>query len=66
MGGIISLLSRFRGAELIDCFDGSSFISLTASKLNLFDYIILNEASTRLFNFHCVFKGDKYGLAGAG
>lgn len=46
-------------SALIDCFGGSGFISLTASKLNLFDYILLNEVSTRIFNFHCVLKDTR-------
>lgn len=41
---------------LLDLFAGSGFIALLASRLNIYDKIILNEASSLIYNFHSVMK----------
>ncbi|MDR1769768.1 MAG: hypothetical protein LBS02_03920 [Hungatella sp.] len=41
-----------------DCFGGSGFLSLLASRLNLFEKVFLNEGSTSIYNFHCVMQSD--------
>lgn len=46
--------------KVLDLFGGSGFISLLASRLNLFDEIQLNEGSTLVYNFHCVMKSELY------
>lgn len=45
---------------LLDLFAGSGFIALLASKLNIYDKIILNEASSLIYNFHSVMKSEHH------
>lgn len=45
---------------LLDLFGGSGFISLLASRLNIYDKIILNEASSLIYNFHSVMKSERH------
>ena len=44
----------------VDCFAGSAFLSLLASKLQLFDTIIANDVSPSAYNFHSVMKDDAH------
>jgi len=46
--------------SLADCFGGSGFISLLASRLNIFEKIFMNEGSTSIFNFHSVMKSKPH------
>lgn len=43
-------------SSMIDAMAGSGYISLLASKLNLFIPIIQNDASTELYNYYCCMK----------
>lgn len=45
---------------LLDLFGGSGFIALLASRLNIYDKIILNEASSLIYNFHSVMKSERH------
>lgn len=45
---------------LLDLFAGSGFIALLASRLNLYDKIILNEASSLIYNFHQVMRSERH------
>ena len=45
---------------LLDLLAGSGFIALLASRLNIYDKIILNEASSLIYNFHFVMKLEPY------
>lgn len=45
---------------LLDVFGGSGFISLMASKLDIFDTVILNDLSSTIYNFHRVMKSKSH------
>lgn len=48
--------SNYSVDSLIDCFGGSGFLSLLASRSNLFKEIHLNELAALTINFHYVMK----------
>ncbi len=45
--------------RFVDCFAGSAFLSLLASKIGKFSFIQANEASPTTYNFHRVMQGKE-------
>ncbi|MDO5416821.1 MAG: hypothetical protein Q4F29_06455, partial [Lachnospiraceae bacterium] len=55
---LLTLAYNLNCSNLVDCFAGSGFISLEASKLNIFNKIYLNEFSILVYNYLLTLQDD--------